>query len=358
MHATKKSGYATVISASFLPYAYALSNSLLQSGNRNILNVLVTDANTSNQHRLPDSTEFMHFISLSELSTPVSPDMLIYFDALELSNTLKPFLISHLLYSAGYTHIAYLDADLFFTSSLDPVWDKNPDASVLVTPHHVTPPSLKLTYINEKDIVDMGYINGGFACWRATETSRKILNWMMERFPVYGFAQREKGMFADQKLLPLLFSYFAPHIQCLSTPTLNIAFWNAHERYVEQSDDGWHIQDERVIFFHMSGYKLTHPEVPCSYLPEKNNRDILEQSPWFQKILKNYFELLEPHFNSTSAIPYGYSHYHGIELSPALRRFYFQHRHLKPEDPKLRQLQWIERLKQIKRKLLPYRAPQ
>src|SRR5690606_30628754 len=107
-------------------------------------------------------------------------------------------------------------------------------------------PPFDLRHTNEVEVVDQGIYNGGFIAFHAGPAADTALAWMRSRFPRYGFNDRRHGMFVDQKLLPFLPVYFPDDVRVWRAPTVNIAFWNSHERPVVQREGRWEIDGEPV----------------------------------------------------------------------------------------------------------------
>lgn len=314
--------FVTCISASYRPQALCLVASLRQQEPDALLHVLVTDgeANPSAEATPAGLT----WIELREISTPFPPLMPYYFDGFELCNALKPFAIQH-LFEQGITEVIYLDTDIMAVGSFDGVREQLIEHPVIFTPHVIQAPKKNITLAEELGFADLGVLNGGFSAWRDCDVSREILNWMCERFPLLGFCSPADRMFVDQKLLPLIAMYWSKHVKVTRDPTLNIAYWNAHERSVEESATGWHIAGQPVVFFHLSGWRITSPTVPCAYQTQETNRQRLVDSPWLAGVLSAYATLMRPWGDSATSAPYGFAHYKGTQLTPRLRRLLFKH---------------------------------
>ena len=313
--------FSTVVTWSHLPYVRALRDSLRAAGNPESIHVLVTDAP---RDRLPAGEDGLVCVTLDELRPAPPLAMRHYFSAFELCNALKPFIVSHLL-DSGFDRVIYLDCDLLITARFDPVWSLLDETPLLLTPHQLAPPPLDLPYITEIDIVDQGLFNGGFAGWRRGPESDRLLEWLQSRLPVYGFCDRQRGMFVDQKLLPLLAEYYPADVKIVRDPCLNIAFWNAHERNVLPAGDGrWEIDGRLVVFFHLSGYRTAKPGVVCTYMPAASNEALLNRCPWLRDVLSRYHAGVIRYETGHPSIPYPYSHYEGTRLTADFRRLLFE----------------------------------
>jgi hypothetical protein len=344
--------FCTVVTPSYLPFANALANSLNRSGNKEELHVLLVD---DGQHSLDFQglSSNIKLCFLSEISEELPSNICFYYDNFELCNALKPFIVRH-LFNQGFQKIIFLDSDIYVVNSFEPVWVAMVDVCLILTVHHIQPPDLDITYANESSVADMGIFNGGFAGWRTGAATMQMLDWMCTRFPIYGFCDRKNGMFVDQKLLPLLIQYFYKDIKISSNPSLNIAFWNCHERAVTVQNGIYIVEDKPVVFFHMSGFRLSSPSTPCSYLPTHENATILSKAPWLLLVFEEYSKLLLIYSDNLRQFPSPFSKFNGIKLTFNLRRILFRKGYLRYQDSEVVMAIMTSLLRKIKQSLFPY----
>jgi hypothetical protein len=339
--------FCTVATRSHLKFVSALSETLLASGNLEPLVVLVVD---SARDELPADANALRYLGFESVERVLPAQIRHYYDAFELCNALKPFLVSLLFEGSGDAEVIYLDSDLLVTGSFGEVWSGFGSASLLLSPHRFTPPAMDENLISEVDVVDMGFLNGGFAAWRSGPAAAAILEWMRTRFVAYGFCDRRRGMFVDQKLLPLLLQYFPEHVSVLRHPGINVAFWNAYEREVSRSPSGrWQVGTREVIFFHMSGYRAEKPAAVCSYLSDEMNAHILVRSPWLRDVITEYRALLGRHDSGVPAEPYRFETYKGVRLTQDYRRLIFSTGSLDRSSARFWSVWVLEHLKSVKR---------
>lgn len=338
--------FCTIVSYSHLPQARVLAESLRVAGNSEPLYILVTDLSPEEQQEEKTPT----LLSLSDLRVNFPKAMIHYFDAFELCNALKPFLVSHLMNAVGVERIIYLDADIWVVGSFFDVWSRLDETALLLTPHHLEPPAMSLRQVNEVEVVDLGFLNGGFSAWKSGAASARILEWMCERMPVFGFCDRSRCMFVDQKLLPLTLSYFPDDVCVLRDPGLNVAYWNAHERDVRKTDC-WRAGGRPVVFFHLSGYKISHPDRACAYLPAQANDMLVQVAPWFSEVVSAYGELLARHQSRHAPRPYGHAWFDGVELNPPLRRLLYSEGKLNRATWRFWRIRFTEMLRMTKRRI-------
>ncbi|MES2692491.1 MAG: hypothetical protein V4773_03385 [Verrucomicrobiota bacterium] len=336
--------FCTTVTASHFPYARALARSFRDTDNLEPLYVLVLG---SPKESLPADPNLI-VVAWEEVAAGSPRLMPYYFSAFEFCNAAKPFLISHLFEKLGMEKVVYLDSDLLIADRFDRIWTALDTSAMLITPHHLTPPPLTARHTNEVDVIDLGFLNGGFTAWRRGEAAHKMLAWMRERFPVYGF-YRHLGMAADQKLLPLLLAYFPQDVRVLFSPALNIAYWNAQERDVTLRDGRWWAGGERVLFFHLSGYKLSQPDLACAYVSPEANAALLASAPWLRAVMDAYHQLVAPYFADYQAPAYTLTTYDGVWLNNDFRRLLFRTGRLDRGSGAFWRIWLVQTLRMVKR---------
>lgn len=345
--------FCTCVTSNYLEFIGPLRKSLTESGNFEKLVVLIADFDIKQENTPHDGIEL---ISLKEIGDALVKDMTIYFGPRELPNALKPFCIEYVLQNNNVSEVIYIDSDLFFVDKLPDIFSKDlSNKKVVYTPHVITTGTLYERIPKEIDIVDMGILNGGFIAVKNHPSTFSILNWMKERFAHFGFDDRKNGYFLDQKILPLLLTIFPSEVGINFNNCLNVAFWNAHERDVEEKNGLFFIDNNRVVFFHMSGVSLKNgPMEVCYYLSKEENQKILTRSPWLYSVLKSYKVLLENFSNRISNWPFRFTSYNGVAMFPELRRHFFETRKIEKFSLPETKLIIIHKLKLINRQLRKY----
>jgi hypothetical protein len=341
----------TIVTRSYLSFALALAESLRRSGNHEKLFILLADRESGEKSA---DGETIQTIGLGNLVPTIPLLPRYYFTAFELCSVLKPYLITY-LFQQGAREVIYLDSDIMVVGSLAGVWEKLAGATLSLSPHHLIPPPMNLSYTSDLAVSNMGILNSGFYAMRNTPTAREMLAWLRERLLIYGFCTGEKGMFGDQKMLPQLLQYYPTEVQILRDPGLNVAWWNAHERKVRK-EGGRYVTEsgDPVVFFHMSGYLASEPDLVCSYLPRSTSLEILERAPWLRQVMKDHHALLATHGMGKSH-PFAFASFNGMLLTPGLRRILFRKGALSSTDSEVWKVRLLDCLRTIKRKLFPYR---
>lgn len=77
-----------------------------------------------------------------------------------------------------------------------------------------------------------------------------------------GFVQPEKLQFTDQRWGDFIPSTFGDAL-IIRSLAYNIAWWNLHERghSIHQKQGDWYVDDERIVFYHFSGFNYKKPDV-------------------------------------------------------------------------------------------------
>jgi len=164
-------------------------------------------------------------------------------------------------------HCTYLDADILFFSSLDPIYEEIGNHSIAITPHNFTP-ELKSSEVLGKYCVQFVYFKNDVYGLEA-------LNWWRESCIDWCYAKIEDGKYGDQKYL----DYF--HVKFKNVVTINnigvgVAPWNIGNYNIEYNSEQVYIilknavhEKYSLIFYHYQGLKFK----------EYNNKIIAEASP-------------------------------------------------------------------------------
>lgn len=167
---------------------------------------------------------------------------------LEFYFTCTAWLMRHLLpgIPAGEL-LTYLDADLYFFSSLQPVYDEIGAAPIAITPHRF-PPSLA-------HLERYGKYNVGWVSLRHDATGVACAADWADKCAVWCFNLLESDRYADQKYLDAWAAKF-PGTVSLQHPGINAAPWNIKDCSITTGKQGVRIKKRPLIFYHF--HALTH----------------------------------------------------------------------------------------------------
>jgi hypothetical protein len=258
------------------------------------------------------TAEQFHVTTVDKLPTLTSDeinDMLRKYSVMEANNNFKGAFLMHLLESKHIDKILLFDPDEYIVSSLSPLFDAlNGDCSIVTTPHAVAPIPTNEYPINDLAFLNVGTLNLGFIGVRSGARTTSFLNWWQRKLQHEGFYREEKAMFSDQKWMDLAFSYFGD-IHCTQrNQTLNVAYWNLHERghLIKHDRRRYYVGDAPMMFFHFSAWDIdTDPRHISRYT---SLRYSLDDVPQLRPLYSVYRRLVAYHLNrqDTRQWPYAF----------------------------------------------------
>jgi hypothetical protein len=143
--------------------------------------------------------------------------------------------------------VTYLDSDLFFFASPDPIYAEMGDAAFGIIPHRFT-----------KRLADhrrFGIYNVGWVSVRRRSEGFAALRWWRERCIEWCYDRVEGDRFADQRYLDRLPDLFAG-VHVIGHLGANLAPWNISDCRVEWRDGSVVIEGRYpLMFFHFYGVK-------------------------------------------------------------------------------------------------------
>ena len=261
--------------------------------------------------------------------------------------TLTPTLILRLIERHPEIDVlTYLDADLFFYSSPDPVFEELGEGSILIHEHRYSP---ELAHLEP----DYGRFNVGLLCFRRDEIGLRALRWWRDRCLEWCFDRPENGKMGDQKYLDDWPQRFE-NLVVLQHPGAGLAPWN-HTQYQvsRQGNQTPTVDGQSLVFFHFHSLVVPHP---CVVVPTKHS--YLMSETILRACYAEYAEALwrrgqavtavAPTYSFGMAQPVALDQHHAVlvregapvfDLGPVpLRRFRISetwHAHSGEEDPLL-----------------------
>ena len=140
--------------------------------------------------------------------------------------------------------LTYLDADLYFFSDVQPMFDELGTASIGIIEHGYTS-ARYLMY---------GRFNVGWISFRRDNQGLACVDWWRARCIEWCKDVVEPGRYADQKYLdcwPKLFS----GVHIFEHPGANLARWNIQNRSVTCKDSEVQVNGRPLIFFHFASFR-------------------------------------------------------------------------------------------------------
>ena len=150
--------------------------------------------------------------------------------------------------------VVYLDPDIVLFSQINAILDQLDDASVVLTPHQLSPIERNLWggTFDERTSLLTGVFNFGFLGVAPNKEGIDFADWWSFRTTMQAYDLPSVGLFTDQKwgnLVPVLF----PNTHISRHRGMNVASWNLHERKVHASSEGTlMVDDDPLVFFHFT----------------------------------------------------------------------------------------------------------
>lgn len=308
----------TVVARNYLAHARVLARSIERHHPGSRTCVLVLDDVEREVGRSAEPFEVLHPADIG-LRDADFAEMAAMYSVLELATAVKPWLLLHLLDSA--TVVVYLDPDILVTAPLDDVVELGRDGAIVLTPHTLAPIPRDGLLPGELDILRSGTYNLGFLA--VSRKSRNFLVWWQERLRTDCVVQLEQGLFVDQRWMDFAPSYF--DVAILRDPTLNVAYWNLHERPLALSGDCYEVDGRPLRFFHFSGFDPDTPHLLSKHMG-KRPRVLLSEHPAVAAVTQEYADLLRGEdYAAAVGMRYGLDvAANGLALDHRTRRLYRQ----------------------------------
>ncbi len=149
--------------------------------------------------------------------------------------------------------VIYVDADLYFYSPIQPIFDLFGNNSTLIIPHNL-PESRK-----QKE-ESVGKYNVGMLIFRNDEDGRACLKWWRDKCVEWCYNKIEPERFGDQKYLDYFEAKFKG-VYILTHKGSNLAPWCIKNFIgkIKRVGDRVIIDGEPLIFFHFSSFKIYFP---------------------------------------------------------------------------------------------------
>lgn len=298
----------TICTNNYLAEALTLGHSLSKSGLPvNQFKIFLCDG--INEQINYSKYEF-EIIQLDDNIVPDFTDLTKKYQLVELCTSVKPSIFKYIIKKYQEDIFVYLDPDLFFFKNFDSAINELGEASILITPHVITPQLID-SDPQERTFLNYGLYNLGFIMIRKNDIARSFLDWWEERTLNLCFDNPADGLFVDQLWINFVPIYYNQVIISKNSG-LNVAYWNLNERKISKIGSDLLVNDQTdLIFFHFSsfdhslstlsrrGHKLAEEQCPIikelslnynNHLQENNIVFFKKISPIFKVDLPNYLQ--------------------------------------------------------------------
>jgi hypothetical protein len=280
----KKVAY-TVCSVNHLAYAKTMADSFIMFNPEYSVIIGLVD---KIDNRFDPSLFLPHtLIEISEVQVSPLKQMSDQYSLIELNCAVKSFMAQFILNTMQPDVLVYTDADIVYYHSLEPLEQELGSKDILLTPH-MTSPVNDDKEPRERDILRSGIYNAGFILMRKSKTLTLFLNWWSDRMRTQCYYNFQEGMGVDQNWLNFVPLFFE-NVVVTRHPGANVAYWNLHEKKIESKDDVVFVNNEPLLFLHISGFNFNNP----ANLSKHQNRFVLSDFPVLNKLLGDYVPSVE-----------------------------------------------------------------
>lgn len=289
--------YCTYFDSNYLLKGLALISSLQAQDPDCHIDVICLDDNTRSillHLNIPDVRPIP--LSLLEKADPEMCAVKNTRSLVEYYWTMTPSLLLHLLEGMPDDEIlTYVDADIYFWSSPQPLFDELGTASILIHTHNF-PPAYKRLEI-------YGIYNVGLLCFRKDAEGEKVLRWWRKKCLNWCGSSVEADpdggqRYGDQKYLER-FAEISSAVHVCTHPGAGVAPWNQIQFHFHSGPNGnVYIAEAPVIFYHYHSFTPVTPEcaVINTHLVYKYSLNIL------RLLVLPYFEALQSALNWAQSI--------------------------------------------------------
>lgn len=255
-----------------------------------------------------DNEKLPKVIPLDNSWIPEWEKMAFKYDVIEFSTSIKPFCID-LLFSKEYEKVIYLDPDICVFSTLETIYEKLDNNSIILTPHHCELIENYNGPIADNAVSNVGIYNLGFIAIKNNIIGQSVVNWWKKRLSDSCYISYEEGLFVDQKWMDFIPGFFPKEVLISRNLGLNVALWNIQERTVYKKDDTYYVKstinqgrEDKLLFYHFSGF---NPETP-HLIDKRNNMYTSVLYPEMKELLEYY---------AKREFANGYKKYHKMKYS-------------------------------------------
>lgn len=252
---SRPQAYYTIVTTDYLVRTMALHESMMRHCRPFRLTAFCLDRRSA---RILRSLQLEHvdIVRFSELEAAdpalraVKPDRTLP----EYCHTAKAPALLHLFDRYPELEQAtYLDSDLFFFASPDPIFEEMGDASILITPHRFSP--------EFEGGRPWGLYNGGMFGFRRDRNGLEALRWWRERCLEWCHIRLEPERATDQKYLndwPERFD----GVHVLRHKGGHVAPWNVTQFTLQNGNGRITLDGEPLLCFHFQGSILRRGAFP------------------------------------------------------------------------------------------------
>lgn len=320
----------TICAKNYIGLAQVLENSI-KTYNKDVdFYIFVADEFSSDE----DIKSLPNNVLVAKEILGINPDqwnqLSFKYDLTEFCTCLKPFCFKYIFSSYKPEGCIYLDPDILVFNSLDYVFEKLEQYSIILTPHITTMQDIYTGKLNEQNLLYSGMYNLGFLALKTGEVSSKMLDWWEIRLEDRCYRNRMESYFTDQKWMDFLPAFFPSQLLISFHLGLNLAPWNFHEREVIINNNAFFVKNRilkdnatiyPLIFMHFSGFNydlLLNDEI------SHGNINDIEIHADLNSVIQEYSKQIKTsNFSKYINLSYSYNFFSNqVHISQVYRRLY------------------------------------
>jgi hypothetical protein len=240
--------FCTHFDINYLPHAKSLAESLITVSPASELFAFCMD-DDSYEKLLNDRPKNVKLIHYSKLETQF-PDLLKAKNnrsRIEYFYTCSPSICYYILTEMAFIdEVTYLDADLYFFNSPEPIFDELKDSSVGIIEH-------KFSFFSKRNR-KYGNFNVGWITFKKNSNGMACLNSWKEKCIDWCYQRLENDKYADQKYLDFWQRDF-DGVYIIKNIGANLAIWNISNYKISFKNDIVCVDNKPLIFYHFANLK-------------------------------------------------------------------------------------------------------
>ena len=306
---------ATIVAKNYLSFARVLARSFRE--HHPDVPFLVLLADEVDGYFAPAQEPF-ELIRLDDLRIDRVEHFRFQYAQQPLSYAATPYLLAHLI-DRGFSKVVFIKQEGLVLNSLAAVFQRLDSASIVMTPHLVTPLEGADRFARELNILQSGSFNVGILGVSAGEEADRFLTWWQDRVSAHCRHAVTEGMHYEQRWLDLAPALFAG-VHILRDPAYNIGHWSFPERTITVQDTMVFVDGEPCRLFRFSGYEPAQSQ----WITKYSRRLTLDTVGPARHVFDRFRAALDDEgFAETSMWPYAYGAFDdGVPVPDLARALY------------------------------------
>lgn len=240
----------------YLPYVSSLLITLQRHNVAYDCSVLITDITRDHMNEITHYFDNkVDLLCCEDLDIDFIRSMREYYSALEFNAACKILAVDYQFRKKKKESCLVIDADMYCLSDISSSFESI-ESDIVVYPHALSPFPHDLSLPSDIEIILTGHINGGLVYFKNTEKSLCAIDWLKSNVKYQFFISPKHGMHAEQHWLSALPFFFSDITLVSNDKTVNIAYWNLHERNLYENDGLIMVEGKRAKLIHFSGFPM------------------------------------------------------------------------------------------------------